>query len=512
MKSYQYALIVFAMALASQAIAASSIESVHETLSEDGLSRHFWAEPSDQVPGQQPVIYMSTDRGETWDATTPVPVNEIMPSSITGMMHGWDHVYVGTDGEGVFRTTDGRSWEKWNEADVGIRYMTQAAVGKLAVITEDGALFMALEQQFSTTFGQAYDYPLTATSVSISDGTVVGTANGEVFARGFDGVVNMNDGLDGRPGPMPGAVRDIVHENGRGYYVVELADGSQALYTADVSPNFPDRPVRMSLDGAALRVETIASAGPGIGAITSTDPQRMIYSCDLGATWLEVPLPVTTGVNSFKSGGCGDPGEAFRVVIATDEGGFQSYDSGMTWTAYGDTGSGGSLVTANTDVGISMRSPTPVQGAISPSTSQFVIEITNHGPEPVEKVGVYLDVTAWYPSGVSHAEGTKTIDGIACEPRDDLFQPRTRDCLIERLEPGQTVDLVMTRSLGADAYGFRIEGLVESDRLNDTNINNDRLFFDVTVRDGGGAGDESGGGGGTGFWLLAALLIAARRK
>lgn len=494
------------LAMALSAPAMAGMQEIHTTLTDIG-QRVYWTYASEQVAGQRPVVYASLDGGETWDASVPLPTNEIAPPAIVGLAHSLDYLYVATAGEGVFRTDDGRNWEKWNDADVGFKYVSQSVQGSIVVITDDGATFVSSGGGFHNTFTQAYEVPLTATAVSLDGSTRIGTADGRVYTF-MDGLFEITDGEGSRPGPLPGAIREIVRASDEDFYVVEFGDGSQAIYSKE-NWAFPGAFKRLYLDGAPIAVDAVHSSGAGIAAVTATDPQRLVCTSDNGETWSDIPLPVDNGINSFALDGCASSTYT-GVRLATDDGGFVSRDQGQTWESMGDIGSGGSLRIARSDIGIAMHRPTPTNGAISNSTSRFEIDVTNHGAEAVENIGLYLDFFVYYSSGMTNNSGTSmTISGGSCEPVDEL-SGRTRDCLIDRLDPGETARLVWVHGIGADAMSLSIEGEIDSERLEDTNINNDRLLYNVNVRSASELSQSSGGGGGSMCWWMLLLILAKK--
>ncbi len=113
-----------ALLATSAANAGTAIQSIH-TPQSTGMGSPFWAVPKNKAPADPTVVYLSMDMGATWDVSVPLPTTSAEPPSIVGLAHGWDYIYVATDGEGVFRTDNGRYWEKWNDADVSFRYVTQ---------------------------------------------------------------------------------------------------------------------------------------------------------------------------------------------------------------------------------------------------------------------------------------------------------------------------------------------------------------------------------------------------
>ena len=141
------------------------------------VGQFYWAVPANKAPGDPAVVYLSADRGATWDASVPVPTNMSEPPSITHVAHSFDYVYVGTEAEGVFRTANGRDWEKWNEADVGIVEMKgYAPFGWIGAITTDGATFTGGDTGSGITFTQIYEVPLTATALHMNKWGLLGVS------------------------------------------------------------------------------------------------------------------------------------------------------------------------------------------------------------------------------------------------------------------------------------------------------------------------------------------------
>jgi photosystem II stability/assembly factor-like uncharacterized protein len=504
--------LILALALLSAvgaAIAVEPLQSVHEPLSSDLVSR-FWAVPKHKAPEDPAIIYVSPDSGETWDATVPLPTNSIEPPSITGFAHTWDHVYVATDGEGVFRTVDGRSWEKWNEADVSIRFITGNASEPVVVITEHGATFALSGSGFENTFVQVYSFPLTATAVSFEIQSIIGTSDGKVYSFMGDELFDTTDGVSGRPGPLPGAIRQILHTPDHRVYVVEDSEGRNRVYTK-VSYSLVGPFTRLSVDGAPVYADAVSPAFCGLGVITAEEPQRFIYTCDDGESWTEVPLPVPTGVNSFSMD--------WRLTLATDDGGFISIDEGASWIALADTGSDqtGSARIATSDLGVNMVSPSPVNGGIMNTTSRFELDVTNHGLERVEDILVGLDFVTWRDGSTQGGSSFGTslqINGVDCSRDVDwvLFPDKIAQCELEFLEPGESARIVWIHGLPADAFSMRLEAKVASHKLRDTHLNNDSLDFSPNVRSVNDIPGGSGGGGATGILSLLALFVCGRRR
>lgn len=490
------------------AVAAEPLQSIHTPLSTDLVSR-YWAVPKHKSPDEPAIIYVSLDAGETWDATVPLPTNFAEPPAITGFAHTRDHVYVATDGEGVFRTDDGRSWEKWNEADVSIRFITGNAWEPVAVITEDGATFVPSGSGFENTFVQLYSIPLTATAVSFAGPTLIGTSDGKVYTFMGDELFDTTDGVSGRPGPLPGAIRQILHTADHRVYVVEDSEGHNRIYTK-VGYSLVGPFTRLAVDGAPLYADAVNRASCGLGVITAEEPQRFLYTCDDGATWTEVPLPVPTGVNTFAMD--------WRITLATNDGGFISTDEGASWLALADTGGDatGSVRIANSDLGVRMISPTPVNGGIMNTTSRFELDVTNHGPERVEDIRVGLDFVTWRDgsTGGGSSFGTSLeINGSECSRDADwmLFPDMIAQCEFDALEPGESAHIVWVHGLPTDAFSMRLEARVDSHKVNDPHPNNDRLEFSPNVRGIDDIPGGSGGGGSTGALTLLALLFCGRQ-
>jgi len=504
--------IVLALALLASggsAVAAEALQSVHTPLAADLVTR-YWAVPKHKAPEDPAIIYVSLDRGETWDATVPLPTNSIEPPAVTGFAHTWDHIYVATAGEGVFRTVDGRSWEKWNEADVSIQFIMGGAWEPVAVITEHGATFAPSRSGTENTFVQAYSIPLTATALSFAGPTLVGTSDGKVYTNMLDELANSTDGVSGRPGPLPGAIRHIVQTPEHRAYVVEDSEGRNRIYTK-VSYSLVGPFTRLSVDGAPLYADAVNRAFCGLGVVTAEEPQRFIYTCDDGDTWTEVPLPVPTGVNSFSMD--------WRLTLATDDGGFVSNDEGASWEALADTGADGtgSVRVANSDLGVHMVSPSTTNGRIMNTTSRFELDVTNHGRERVEDILVGLDFLTWRDGGTQGGSSFGTslqINGTDCSRDADwlLFPDMIAQCELDVLEPGESARIVWVHGLPTDAFSMRLEAKVDSHKLNDSYANNNRLDFSPNVRSIDDIPGGSGGGGSTGFLTLLALLVVGRRR
>lgn len=497
--------------LALPALAATAVQSIH-TPQSIGMGSAYWAVPANKAAGDPAVIYLSVDMGETWDESLPLPTNRAEPPAITHLASSWDYVYVATEGEGIFRTDDGRNWEKWNDADVSFRYMAAGQGGTIAAITEDGATFTAAGNGFNNTFTQWHDIPLTATAISLDIPTIIGTSDGKLYTFLTDGLFDMTDGQGSRPGPLPGAVREIVQTQDYRFYLVEFGDGTRGAYS---KPSFsmPGPFKRMSIDGASIAVDFITEAAGGIGIVTAETTQRLLYSCDNGDSWTEIPLPVTSGVNSFTMGGCNSSVSHWGVRIATDEGAFLSRDQGATWTAYGDIGGGqtGSVRIARSDLAIQMMSPGPNSSVIANTTSRFELRVANQGAERVEDIFILLDFTVWYDGSTqgSSSRGTSIkVDGVECEAVYDSLGIKLGDCGIAALDPGEAAQIVWIHGLGSTAFSMQLEAEVDSTKLNDSNSNNNKVYFSPNVRGASDVAVDSGGGGGAfGPWLLVLMLF-----
>ena len=133
-------------------------------------------------------MYRSLDAGQTWEVTAPLPSALGEPPQITAAVSvhtglGYSQLFVATGAEGVYRSgNEGLSWEKWNDADVGIVAMQGAKdVGVASVITSDGATFRTTNSGNDWT--QIYNLPLTVSALAqVSSTTYAGTTGGEIFA------------------------------------------------------------------------------------------------------------------------------------------------------------------------------------------------------------------------------------------------------------------------------------------------------------------------------------------
>jgi len=513
-------LALLALGIVVPAVAAEALQSIVTTQT-TAMTNSYWAVPKTKASGDPAILYLSADMGQTWDATVPLPTNMIEPPAITGVAYSWDYIYVATDGEGVFRTDDGRGWEKWNDADVSIQYITGSVGEPVSVITEHGATFIKTADQFHNTFVQQYDVPLTATAISIDGSMLIGASTGNIFTFMNGELFDTTDGNSGRPGPLPGAVRDILQLPDWRVYVVEDSEGQNRVYTKpgySLVGGFK----RLNVDGAPLYIAAIARAYDGLAVVTAGDLQRLLYTCDNGESWTEIPLPIPSGVNSFvyEFGGCGSPNSHSHVRIATDDGGFFTDDEGAAWTAYGDTSSErtGSVRIADSDLGVQMISPSAINGGIMNTTSRFEIEVTNHGPERVEDIRVGLDFVTWRNGNTqgSSSYGTSVaINGIECSRDVDwlLFPHMTVQCELDALEPGESARIVWIHGLPDDAFSMRLEAKVDSHKLRDSHPNNDRLDFSPSVRSIDDIPNGSGGGGSTGvLWVLVMLLCGRRHR
>ncbi len=163
-----------------------------------------------------------------------------------------------------------------------------------------------------------------------------------------------------------------------------------------------------------------------------------------------------------------------------------------------------------------MVSPGPNSSVIANTTSRFELRVTNQGAERVEDIFILLDFTVWYEGGTqgSSSRGTSIkVDGVECEAVHDSLGIKLGDCGIAALEPGEAAQIVWIHGLGSTAFSMRLEAEVDSTKLNDSNSNNNEVYFSPNVRDASDVAADSGGGGGAfGSWLLLALLVPCSRR
>ncbi len=504
-------MVVIWAALVTPAFSAAPIDRIYAPW---GVSTGWpiYAIPSNKVPTDPAVIYVSMDRGNSWDAVVGLPSTFAEPTPITSFAYstdtlGKEHLFVGTDGEGVFRSDNGgHSWEKWNDADVAIIDLVAGTA-----ITSDRATFATTDHGENWTQNQAM--PLTASTVATGgDGTLVGSTDGNVYWIGAATAENLTTGQRG-VGPLGGIVRDIVVLNSYSMVAVEKADGNRRLYIGSQAPPYVWWSAQL-VNGALANATLMATAGQGVAIINENPDPELLVSCDKGDTWLAIPTPVTTGINDMVIGGCSGVSTRMTILLATDEGGFRSIDDGVTWEPLGDIGGPetGSIRIAHSDLGVHMVSPSPETSMISRSQNRFELDVTNHGNERVEDIVVQLEFTVWYEgsSQGSSSWGTSTtIDGVECERTFDVFGNPTNGCSIPSLESGDSARIVINHGLGENAFSMRLEASVDSEKLRDPILSNNRFEFSPSVRNQADIGGEGGGGGSVSLLLMLALLSSA---
>lgn len=513
--------ILLASTLLSLFVPSEASEPLLKIYSRQGdLSEPIWAIPANKNASDPAVLYRSTDGGQTWEVTNPLPSRTAQPAPITTMSSvktAWDSIYVmvGTDGDGIFRTTDlGDNWRHWNDANVGIITIDGGDRSTyLGSLTSDGATF--LTPNSGNEWHQLHDAPLSVTALT-QDGstTTVGTSAGEIIEidNSYFVVTDLTSSPDGLIVPLPGTVLELVNDTRALLMaIVEHADGSRKLYNGSgVSSGAPW--VMQEVGGSTEQIANIAGTSSSFVAVISEDPNPVLYvSSDSGATWTKASLPVSGGINDLDSAYCSSYGCFPVLFLATDAGGFLSEDWGESWVALADTAAAGPLTgtIADSDLSIEMVSPKWGTTQVSKNTSRFEIRVKNNGPENVTDIKVTLEFTTWRDGsnfGSSSWGTSATIDGGECEKGYDDYSSPVWICTLSGLESNSSADLVLIHGLPADGWSMRLVASVDADKLRDSFSGNNAVEFSPMIRETTESAGSGGGGGAVGLFGLFMLL------
>ncbi len=482
----------------------------------------LWAVPKTKSPADPAVMYRSLDAGQTWEVTAPLPSALGEPPQITAAVSvhtglGYSQLFVATGAEGVYRSgNEGLSWEKWNDADVGIVAMQGANhVGVASVITSDGATFRTTNSGNDWT--QIYNLPLTVSALAqVYSTTYAGTTGGEIFAVPSD--ESFIENLTSGNGALSGAVKALIDGDGDLFAVVENPNGSKRLYRR--GPFSQGRWDDVLVNGATANVIAIATGYRYLVIIIASPEPALLISTDGGDTWETATLPVADGINSLAVQPCAISNCRPAILLATDTGGYKRDENDTAWHALADIVSAGqhSDSTATSDLRIRMVSPLPSTTVIARTLTRYELSVTTLGQEDVYEIVANVQFTQWRTGSAYGVEiyvtGGVTIDGQDCRRGTDVRGFKIYICELSALAAGDSASIVVTHSLPADATFVQIDAKVESDRLNDTDPTNDNVYFSPTVGDNtelsSDYAGEGGGGGATGIWTLLGLLVLGR--
>ena len=311
----------------------------------------IWVDPHDSrvfaLASAENGVYLSRDHVENLQRVSTFPKRR-RPACVALLPDDTRTILVGTLGSGLYRSTDGVTWER-------AEGVPDVQVSAIEVVSEEPLLVLAptpvgpftSEDGGRTwrphTVGLDYAYAMTATT---SDGTVVlGTSGGGAF-RWTPGRQSWNPARAG----LPAAGAGFLHDAGGGV----LAAGSvTALISRDKGASWrfagPDTGVtaitsagilksaagngllRGHTDGGPPSPVAVAGAG-GVELVVGTHCGQLLRSVDSGSTWTSLASPDNRhhAIRSVLL----HPSRPDHIgVLVEHRGFFLSQDGGTTWPA-----------------------------------------------------------------------------------------------------------------------------------------------------------------------------------
>lgn len=291
--------------------------------------------PSRETPGGEVMLivvrgnlWRSVDGGATWKRIVRgIDARWELNTLLMAPARGGAVWYLGTDGDGVYRSTDdGWSWEKMNDGltQTKVRAMS-ASSGRVILATTDARVYVAAPGE--TVWRQVAGHAEKVSTVwAGEDGAVVfGDAKGRFFESG-DGGLTWSE-IFQRPDPA-GASAYGVTADGR----VLFGYGTAGIFARSEDGG---EPTEMNSGLSDQRITGFASTGDDLYAVTWND--GVFRSVDGGASWERGAKGLTTDEQGDRRGlpqftVLRPSGVDGTLFLAGYDGLFRSVDHGASWT------------------------------------------------------------------------------------------------------------------------------------------------------------------------------------
>lgn len=257
-------------------------------------------------------LYISTNSGVNWTRS------DALPYKLTSFAIGGGYVYAGTEGEGVFRSSDNGA--SWTQINAGI---SDKNISSLFVFGQNVFAGACTDFYLSSNNGNVWQRMDLGTENYLCINDIV-TLEGRIYAGTYDGIIVSSDnGASWTPKAI-GAPNVIVHAlSARGS---ELYAGTSAgfYYSTDRGESWVHKSEEIESEDA-LDVEFNGSI-----IFLGVRDRGIFGSGDFGETWFET----NNGLSAVPVNSLAINGNA--IIAATDGlGAFGSQDLGSNWTQSG---------------------------------------------------------------------------------------------------------------------------------------------------------------------------------
>lgn len=253
-------------------------------------------------------VLRSYDRGSTWESLN----NGAILGTVTCIATKGDNIYAGTNGTGLFRSSNnGLTWTKMT-AGLSDYQMNMLLVDADKIyLATSGGLFVSSNNGSSWTLLNGGLGNTSVNAVCISDAYMfVGTTDGAVLRSSNNGTTweQVNNGIFGS------AINSVLVHNGK-----TMAAGTGFFISSDYGNAWEYRNAGMTTFFASCFIDFN-------NRIICGSNGKTVYSDDRGRSWNIVDLPSNDLLST-----CIDKNDSL-VFLGTSRGFFVSSDSGLSWS------------------------------------------------------------------------------------------------------------------------------------------------------------------------------------
>ncbi len=348
----------------------------------DGPVNCLWLAPglASIVAGVGPRVYLSEDRGETWEAVAD------LPSSLLALAGNADNQQAGLHDAGVWKSVDGgRTWKPSSEGLAARGFAALHAVGDvLYVMGPQEGLWTSKDggQTWNAASNLFPFYPLTAFAVG-PKGALFLAGQESGILRSDDGgahwrVVAEVEGVEsllltpdesGWAGTSDGRLL-ATHDGGETWLESESPCAGQEVLSIVASPNYAED--HTLLMGTSIPPEGGKGARIGVWRSTNSGATwRQITTQTTAARWIDIAMPLgvtdnpadqavlatgpfclrplrrakdvwistrvdPNGANTLAVAAVGEVDGGGQLFAATGSGVYRSLDGGRTWQPFRD--------------------------------------------------------------------------------------------------------------------------------------------------------------------------------